>query len=57
MFRVVGETHAHDYFEVILFYNSKEYNILRHVIAPYIRHIGNQKLKDNLLCYFKCTFK
>ena len=23
MFGVVGETHAHDYFEVISFYNSK----------------------------------
>ena len=24
MFGVVGETHAHDYFEVISFYNSKD---------------------------------
>ena len=24
MFAVVGETHAHDYFEVISFYNSKD---------------------------------
>ena len=24
MFDVVGETHAHDYFEVISFYNSKD---------------------------------
>ena len=32
MFGVVGETHAHDYFEVISFYNSKDilYNILRY---------------------------
>ena len=24
MFGVVGETHAHDYFEVISFYNNKD---------------------------------
>ena len=24
MFGVVGETHAHDYFEVLSFYNSKD---------------------------------
>ena len=24
MFAVVGETHAHDYFEVISFYNTKD---------------------------------
>ena len=74
MFGVVGETRAHDYFEVISFYNNKDiYNILRYVIACILRHMcnlhiketeisqktkqGNQKLKDNLLCYFKCSFK
>ena len=35
MFGVVGETHAHDYFEVISFYNSRDINILRYVIASY----------------------
>ena len=23
----------------------------------YLKNEGNQKLKDNLLCYFKCSFK
>ena len=27
MFGVMGETHAHDYFEVISFYNSKDIHI------------------------------
>ena len=36
MFGVVGEIHAHDYFEVIWFYISKDiYNILQYVISPY----------------------
>ena len=38
---VVAETHAHDYFEVISFYNSKDtvYNILRYVIPHKLRHM------------------
>ena len=59
----------HVHFEVISFYNSIMYNILRYVIARILRHMcnlhiketqisktkqGNQTLKDNLLCYFKC---
>ena len=51
----------------------KIYNILCYVIARLLRHMcnlhnqrnwnisktkqGNQKLKDNLLCYSKCSFK
>ena len=34
IFCVVGETHAHDYFEVISFYN-----ILRYVIPRILRHM------------------
>ena len=34
-FGVVGETHAHDYFEVVSFYN----NILRYIIARILRHM------------------
>ena len=47
------------------------FNILRYAIPLMLRHMcnlhisqnisktkqGNQKLKDNLLCYFKCSFK
>ena len=61
MFGVVGETHAHDYFEVVSFYKSKDiqYNILRYIIPRILRHMcnisktkqGNQKRNDNLLCY------
>ena len=41
----------HVHFEVISFYNSKDiYNISK-------TKQGNQKLKDNLLCYFKYSFK
>ena len=62
-FGVVGETYAHDYFEVISFYNSKDiYNILQYVIDhksfAYQRNWnisktkhGYQELKDNVLCY------
>ena len=32
MFGVVGETHAHDYFEVISFYNTS----LRHIVIAYM---------------------
>ena len=35
MFGVVGETRAHDYFEVISFYNSKD--ILRHMCNLHIK--------------------
>ena len=42
MFGVVGETHAHDYFEVISFYNS----ILRYVIARILRHMCNLHIKE-----------
>ena len=43
-FDVVGETHAHDYFEVILFNNDnnliiKIYSILRYVIPHKLRHV------------------
>ena len=37
MFGVMGETHAHDNFEVILFYNSKD--IFRYVIPHVLRHV------------------
>ena len=59
----------HVHFKVISFYN----NNLRYVIARILRHMCNlhvketeisqkrskgiKKLKDNLLCYFKCSFK
>ena len=48
MFGVVGETHAYDYFEVILFYNSKDiiYNILRYVIPLILRHMCNLHGKE-----------
>ena len=48
MFSVVGETHAHDYFEVISLYNSKYiYNrILRYVIPHGIRHMCNLHIKE-----------
>ena len=46
-FCVVGETHAHDYFEVISFYNSKDiYNILRYVIPLILRHMCNLHIKE-----------
>ena len=72
MFGVVGETHAHDYFEEISFYNSKDiifsdmsllvyYVICVICISKKLKYLKNeqrnQKLKDNLLCYFKCSFK
>ena len=41
MFGVVGETHAHDYFEVISFYN-----ILRYVIPRILRHMCNLHIKE-----------
>ena len=45
MFGVVGETHAHDYFEVILFsIIAKIYNILRYVIP---QHMCNLHIKEN----------
>ena len=37
MFGVVGETHIHDYFDVISFYNSKDITYI-YVIAPILRH-------------------
>ena len=40
MFGVVGETHAHDYFEVISFYNSKD---IQH--SP-ICHLCNLHIKE-----------
>ena len=43
MFGVVGETHAHDYFEVISFYNTK---VLRYVIARVLRHMCNLHIKE-----------
>ena len=52
MFGVVGETHAHDYFEVISFYNSILryitfiYNILRYVIPHKLRHMCNLYIKE-----------
>ena len=57
MFGVVGETHAHDYFEVIYYNNimnsyiahvSMEicYNILRYVIARILRHMCNLHIKE-----------
>ena len=46
-FGVVGETYAHDYFEVISFYNSKDiYNILQYVIDHKLRHICNLHIKE-----------
>ena len=48
MFGVVGEAHAHDYFEVTSFYNiAKIYNILRYVIAHVLRNVVciSKKLK------------
>ena len=65
MFGVVGETHAHDYFKVISFMKAKIYNIIRYVIDHKQKRNwnisktkqGNQKRKDNLLCYFKCSCK
>ena len=41
IFGVVGETHAHDYFEVISFYN-----ILRYVIPRILRHMCNLHIKE-----------
>ena len=46
MFGVMGETRAHDYFEVISFYNSKDYNILRYVIPHDLRHMCNLHIKE-----------
>ena len=47
MFGVVGESNAHDYFEVISFYNSKDiYNILRYVIPYILRHMRNLHIKE-----------
>ena len=47
MFGVVGEKHAHDYFEVISFYNSKDiHNILRYVIDHKLRHMCNLHIKE-----------
>ena len=77
MFGVVGETHVHDYFEIISFYNSKRrtyitfsdmsliinYVICVICISKKLKYCisktkqGNQKLKDNLLCYFKLDFR
>ena len=46
-FGVVGETYAHDYFEVISFYNSKDiYNILQYVIDHILRHMCNLHIKE-----------
>ena len=44
MFGVVGETHAHDNFEVISFY--KIYNILRYVIVRILRPMCNLHIKE-----------
>ena len=54
MFGVVGETRAHDYFEVISFsYNSKDiYNILRYVIARILRYMCNLHIKGNIIWEF-----
>ena len=46
MFGVVGETHAHDYFKVISFYNSKDYNILWYIIARILCHLRNLHIKE-----------
>ena len=46
MFGVVGETHAHDYFEVISFIIAKIYNILRYVIDNKLRHMCNLNIKE-----------
>ena len=46
-FKCLGETHAHDYFEVISFYNSKYiYNILRYVIPRILRPMCNLHIKE-----------
>ena len=45
MFCVVGETHAHDYFEVISFYQAKIYSILRYVIPHVLRHMCDLHIK------------
>ena len=45
MFGVVGETHAHDYFEVISFYNSKDI-AFSDVIARILRHMCNLHIKE-----------
>ena len=47
MFGFVGETHAHDYFEVISFYNTaKIYNILR-CHSPYTTcNLHNLHIKE-----------
>ena len=63
MFGVVGETHAHHYFELISFYNSKDITLYMcnlHIKETEISQKlskENQKLKVNLLCYFMCSFK
>ena len=50
IFDVVGETHAHDYFEVI--YNNIRFiitnidNILRYVIPHKLRHMCNLHIKE-----------
>ena len=43
----MGETHAHDYFEVISFYNiAKIYNIIRYIIPRILRHMCNLHIKE-----------
>ena len=63
MFGVVGKTHTHDYFEVNLFYNSKDILVAFSYMSFPLYYVicviciskklktkqGNQKLKDNLL--------
>ena len=48
MFGVVGETHAHDYFEVISFYNSKYIYITFSDMSLliYLRHMCNLHIKE-----------
>ena len=47
MFGVVGETRAHDYFEVrFRFIIAKIYNIPRYVIGHKLRHMCNLHIKE-----------
>ena len=67
MFGVVGETHAHDYFEVISFYNSKDIYItfsdmsLRHgicviCISKKLKYLKNEARESKTERYLTLLF-